>query len=157
MTMAKYLFCATLIWQLYQPAFAADMVISNAWSRATPAGAGMGAVYADFSNTSSWPLKIIRISTEVAVVSEVHESFEKDGLMRMREIKPFTIAPGATVSLRPGAKHIMLMKLKKPLEKGVKYALTAWVINASAVDEEQQPRSISAEVIVGGFGQMEKP
>jgi copper(I)-binding protein len=49
------------------------------------------------------------------------------GVMRMRELKNgLEIAPGATLELKPGSYHIMMMNLSRPLTKGdrVKGSLT---------------------------------
>jgi periplasmic copper chaperone A len=43
------------------------------------------------------------------------------GVMKMREVKEgVVIAPGATVELKPGGFHIMMVNLSKPLAKGEK-------------------------------------
>jgi hypothetical protein len=52
------------------------------------------------------------------------------------------------VILKPGGKHVMLMKLIKPLVDGEKFLLTL-------IDENAE--TVPVEVIVGSIGQMEMP
>ena len=41
------------------------------------------------------------------------------GVMKMRELKNgLEIPPGATIELKPGSYHIMMMNLSRPLAKG---------------------------------------
>ena len=124
------------------------LVTSDAWARATPPGAPMGAVYLRIANPTKRPIQVTEITTAVAKISEIHESVERDGMSRMREVDPFIVEPGATVNLAPGGKHIMLMRLHEPLIQGGKFSLTF-----SGGDGYRS----EVEVIVGSFGQMEMP
>ena len=147
--MKCFLYLALL---LIQPASAAELLISNAWARATMPGAPMGAVYAEISNTFSAPVEITGVVTNIAGLSEVHESVEVDGMMRMREVSPFVIPQGESVSLRPGSKHIMLMRIEKPLVSGSRFTLRVSLIPGSEAESV-----IDVEVVVGGIGQMHMP
>ena len=122
--------------------------IVNAWSRATPPGAPMGAVYMEFRNHSLEEISIDEISTDAAELSEVHQSVEVDGVMRMREIVPFLIPKNRTVALQPGGKHLMLVRLKQPLQAGSSFTLT--VTDGLGIVHE-------VPVKVGGYGQMSYP
>ncbi|HIG40000.1 MAG: copper chaperone PCu(A)C [bacterium] len=124
------------------------LVISDAWARATPPGAPMGAVYLQIANPTIRPIQVTEITTAVAKISEIHESIERDGMSRMREVDPFIVESGATVSLVPGGKHIMLMRLHEPLIQGGKFLL---------VFSGNDGYRSEVEVIVGSFGQMEMP
>ena len=126
----------------------ADVTVNDAWARATPSGAAMGAAYMELTNPTSQPVHIVRLETSVAKMSEVHESMEHNGMMRMKHIDPLVIASGETVILKPGGKHVMLMKLIKPLVDGEKFLLTL-------IDENAE--TVPVEVIVGSIGQMEMP
>lgn len=134
---------------LFLPLFvSAEIQVSDAWSRATPPGMPMGAVYAEIQNRGGEDRTLVRIEAEQAKLAEIHESVEIDGMMRMREITPFIVPAGETVSLEPGGKHIMLMKLNSALKKGEKVRLRA------TFDDESQ---VAFEAVVGGFGQMSLP
>lgn len=125
----------------------ADLELRDAWSRATPPGMPMGAVYGEFVNTGSDPIEVLSVRTELARGAEIHESVEIEGMMRMREVTPFIVGGGKTIALEPGGKHIMLMGLKSALVSGSKYSI---VVETSLGEK-------SEDVIVGGFGQMSAP
>ncbi len=127
---------------------AGGLVVNDAWARATPPGAPMGAVYLRITNPTGMPIRVTEITTPVAKISEIHESVVKDGMSRMRAVEPFIVEPGATQSLQPGGKHIMLMRLTEPLKQSSKFSLTLSGSNGYKTD---------VEVVVGGFGQMEMP
>ena len=106
---------------------AGAIAIDHPWSRATPKGASVAGGYLKITNTGSTPDRLIGGSAEVAKRFEIHEMSMDGGVMRMRELKNgLEIAPGATVELKPGSYHIMMMNLSRPLSKGdrVKGSLT---------------------------------
>ena len=49
----------------------------------------------------------------------MHESSTTDGVARMRPTGPLTIAPGQTVELAPGGKHLMLFDFDPDLRDAV--------------------------------------
>ena len=103
------------------------LVIDRPWTRATPKNAPVAGGYLKITNTGTMPDRLIGGSAEVAQKFEVHEMSMDGGVMRMRELKDgLEIPPGATVELRPGSYHIMMMNLSRPLAKGdrVKGSLT---------------------------------
>ena len=104
---------------------AGDLVITQAWARATPAGAKVGGGYLTIENKGSAPDRLIGGSADVAGKVELHEMSMNDGVMTMRElVKGLTIEPGKTVKLAPGGYHVMLMDLKSPLKQGDKVSVT---------------------------------
>jgi len=104
---------------------AGDLVITQAWSRATPGGAKIGSGYLTIENTGSVPDRLIGGSGDVAGKVEVHEMTMNNGVMKMRSLdKGLTIEPGKTVKLAPGGYHLMLLDLKGPLKQGDKLPLT---------------------------------
>jgi copper(I)-binding protein len=104
---------------------AGDLVISQAWSRATPGGAKIGAGYLTIENKGSSADRLVAISGAAAGKIEVHEMATTNGVMTMRRLeKGLTIDPGKTVTLAPGGYHLMMMDLKAPLKQGDKVPLT---------------------------------
>jgi periplasmic copper chaperone A len=101
-----------------------DLVISQAWSRATPGGAKIGAGYLTIENTGSVADRLMGGSGDVAARIEVHEMAMSNGVMTMRPLdKGLAIEPGKTVKLAPGGYHLMLIDLKNPLKQGDKVSL----------------------------------
>src|SRR5713226_6909341 len=101
--------CATMLtYFLAAPALAnevkaGDLVITQAWSRATPGGAKVAGGFLTIENKGSLPDRLIGGSTDVADNVQVHEMAVNDGVMTMRPLeKGLTIEPGKTVKLAPG-------------------------------------------------------
>ena len=106
---------------------AGSLQITQPWTRVTPKGAQVAGGYLRITNTGTTPDRLTGGSAEVARRFEIHEMSMDGGVMKMREVKDgVVIAPGATVELKPGGYHIMMMNLSRPLAKGerVKGALT---------------------------------
>ena len=98
---------------------AGDLVITQAWSRATPGGAKIGGGYLTIENKGKTPDRLIGGSADVAGRIEVHEMTMKDGVMTMRPLdKGLSVEPGKTVKLAPGGYHLMLIGLTKSLKAG---------------------------------------
>jgi copper(I)-binding protein len=96
---------------------AGDLVISQAWSRATPGGAKIAGGYLTIENKGATPDRLIRDSGDVAGRVEVHEMAMNNGVMTMRPLaKGLAIEPGKTVKLAPGGYHLMLMA--EPVQAG---------------------------------------
>ena len=104
---------------------AGDLVVSQAWSRATPGGAKIAGGYLTIENKGAAPDRLIGGSAEIVGKFEVHEMAMNNGVMTMRPLdKGLAIEPGKTVKLAPGGYHLMLMDLKGPLKQGEKVPVT---------------------------------
>src|ERR1700720_4826985 len=104
---------------------AGDLVITQAWSRATPSGAKVGGGYLTIENKGSVPDRLIGGSADIADKVQVHEMAMNNGVMTMRPLdKGLVIEPGKTVKLAPGGYHLMLLDLKNPLKQGDKLPVT---------------------------------
>src|ERR1700752_641111 len=100
---------------------AGDLVITQAWSRATPGGAKIGSGYLTIENKGAAPDRLTGVSADVAGKVEVHEMAMNNGVMTMRPLDGcLTIDPGKTVKLAPGGYHLMMFDLKSPLKQGDK-------------------------------------
>jgi copper(I)-binding protein len=104
---------------------AGDLVITQAWSRATPGGAKVAGGYLTIENKGSTPDRLIGGTVDLAAKVEVHEMATKNGVMTMRQLDSgLTIEPGKTVKLAPGGYHLMMLDLKSPLKKGDQLPVT---------------------------------
>ena len=116
-------FIAGLLGALIASAQARDYKVGaidvvDPWSRATPKGTSVAAGYMKITNTGTVPDRLVAGSSDVAPTFEVHEMTMQDGIAKMRPvIGGFEIKPGQTVELKPGGTHVMLVDLKKPLNK----------------------------------------
>jgi periplasmic copper chaperone A len=111
--------------------------IDHPWSRATPKGASVAGGYMKITNTGTTPDRLIGGSVEAATRFEIHEMSVEGGVMKMRELpKGVEIAPGATVELKPGSYHVMMMNLSKQFVQGEKVKGTLTFEKAGKVDVE---------------------
>ncbi len=114
---------------------AGSLVIDHPWTRATPKSAKVAGGYLKITNTGSAPDRLIGGSADVSNKFEVHEMSMDGGVMKMRELKDgVEIPPGATVELKPGSYHIMMMNLSHPLAKGDKVKASLTFEKAGKVD-----------------------
>ncbi len=98
---------------------AGAIVIDHPWARATPGGATVGGGYVVLKNTGATPDRLLSAASPVAGRVEIHEMAMTNGVMTMRPLPDGLAIPGgATVALKPGSYHIMLMQLKQPLKEG---------------------------------------
>jgi|ERR1041385_2309466 copper(I)-binding protein len=114
-----------------------SLVVDHPWTRATPKSATVAGGYVKITNTGSTPDRLTGGSAEVSRKFEVHEMSMEGGVMKMRELKDgLEIPPGATVELKPGSYHIMMMNLSRPLAKGEKVKGSLTFEKAGKVDVE---------------------
>jgi copper(I)-binding protein len=135
---------------------AGDLVITQAWSRATPGGAKVGGGYLTIENKGSVPDRLIGGSAAVADKIQVHEMATNNGVMTMRPLdKGLVIEPGKTVNLAPGGYHLMLLDLKSPLKQGDKLPVTLEFERAGKVSLSFDVQGMGAQGPAGAGGSME--
>jgi copper(I)-binding protein len=104
---------------------AGDLVISQAWSRATPGGAKVASGYLTIENKGTAPDRLVGGSADAAGKVGVHEMATANGVMTMRQLDGgLALPPGATVKLAPNGYHLMLTDLKHPLKQGDSVPMT---------------------------------
>jgi periplasmic copper chaperone A len=102
---------------------AADTVqVTDAWARATVPGQKVAGAYMRI--VSAVDVRLVGVASPVAGSAEVHWMKMEDGTMRMRAIDALDLPAGQVVELAPGGYHIMLFRLKQPLDAGERVALT---------------------------------
>lgn len=134
-----------------------DLVISQAWSRATPGGAKVAGGFLTIENKGSAPDKLVAVSAEIAGKVEVHEMAMDNGVMKMRPLdKGLVIEPGKTVKLAPGGNHLMLQNLKRPFKQGDKVPVTLEFEKAGKVAVSLDVQGVGAQAPGGGGMMMKK-
>jgi copper(I)-binding protein len=96
--------------------------VEHAWSRAMPTGA-TGVVYLTVTDHGE-PDTLIGASSAVAAKSELHESFNDNGVMKMRSVENLSVTKDKPITLAPGGYHIMLVGLKRNLVAGTSFPIT---------------------------------
>jgi periplasmic copper chaperone A len=130
---------------------AGDLVITQAWSRATPGGAKIAGGYLTIENKGTAPDRLISGAGDVAGKVEIHEMTMDGGVMKMRSLdKGLAIEPGKTVKLAPGGYHLMLMDLKSPLKQGDKVPVTLTFEKAGKVALSLDVQGVGAQAPAHG-------
>jgi copper(I)-binding protein len=119
-----------------------ELVVKDAWARATPPGAAVAAGYLTIVGGAEGD-RLIGARSEVAAMTQVHAVAEVDGVTRMRPAGRVEVAAGATVVLAPNGLHLMLMSLSRPLVAGERFVVTLTFERAGA-------RDVSVVVIAPG-------
>ncbi len=141
---------------------AGDLVISQAWSRATPGGAKVAGGFLTIENKGTAPDRLVSVSSEIAGKADVHEMAMDNGVMKMRPLdKGLVIDPGKMVKLAPGGYHLMLQDLKGPLKQGDKVPVTLQFEKAGKVTVSLDVQGVGAQAPgssadKGGHMQMQK-
>src|SRR5713226_5938462 len=130
---------------------AGDLVITQAWSRATPGGAKIAGGYLTIENKGAAPDRLIGGAGDVAGKIELHEMSMNNGVMTMRPLdKGLAIEPGKTVKLAPGGYHLMMLDLKSPLKQGDKVPVTLEFEKAGKVKLSLDVQGVGAKGPGGG-------
>ena len=102
-----------------------DVVVEDAWSRASVGTNRPGAAYMTLRNTGSGPVTLVGLETPLAMMPDIHETkTDANGVSSMAPAGEITIPPGESVSLEPGGLHAMLMRLQAKMVEGETFPLT---------------------------------
>jgi periplasmic copper chaperone A len=113
------------------------MHIAQVWARTTPKGASSAAAYLTVTNSGTVPDRMSCAGSDAAAQCQIHTMTMENGVMKMRPVEGgLEIRPGETVTLKPGADHLMLTQLKHPLETGNSIAATLQFEKAGTVKVE---------------------
>ncbi|MFD0858568.1 copper chaperone PCu(A)C [Roseovarius aquimarinus] len=101
------------------PAFAADIMVEDAYARSASPAAKSGAAFMQIVNHGEDD-RLIGAASPAAEKVELHTHVETgDGVMQMKHVEEgFEIPMHGTLSLERGGNHVMLMGLTAPLEQG---------------------------------------
>lgn len=93
--------------------------INNPWMR--PSSEKMAtALYFIIENKSETADTLFQVDSDLAERVEIHETYSEGEMMGMRKVEFIVIEGNSSFELKPGAHHIMLMKLKKDIKDGDK-------------------------------------
>ena len=86
-----------------------DLIIEQAWIREGPPRATVLAGYLTIKNTGASDHTLLSASSPQFEVTEMHESFEENGMARMRKHDRLIIPARGQLKFTPSAYHLMLM------------------------------------------------
>ena len=93
--------------------------IKDAWMR--PSSEKMAtALYFVIENKSETADTLYQVDSDLAERVEIHETYSEGEMMGMRKVDFIVIEGKSSFELKPGAHHIMLMKLNKDIKDGDK-------------------------------------
>ncbi|HUL68510.1 MAG TPA: copper chaperone PCu(A)C [Burkholderiaceae bacterium] len=94
----------------------AQVEVKDPWMRATVSQ--QKAAGAFMRLTSAQSARLVKVTSPVAGVSEIHEMSMVDNMMHMHAVDALELPAGKTVELKPGGYHIMLQDLKQTIKEG---------------------------------------
>lgn len=118
--------------------------LREAWARATPPGAEIGAAYLEIRNAGAKPDRLLSASSAAAKRVEVHVTQRDGDVMKMREVKALEVPARQSVKLQPGGTHLMLLNLAQPLKQGERFRLRLRFERAGEVETEVEVRALGA-------------
>ncbi len=122
-------------------AYADDIKVENAWTRATAPGQTEAMVY--MSITSNQNATIVAVSSSAAKAGEMHNMEHKGGMMRMIEVKSISLPANERMDMQLHGYHLQLSGLKAPLKAGTKVPLT---MDVELADKRVVKVNVQAEV-----------
>ncbi len=106
------------------------IILSNAWARPSNSKNNNSAIYLDIQNVSEVQYNLVNWNTDIANVTELHDSFiDEKGVSKMVKLDKLIIPAKTFAVLKPGSTHIMLLNLKRPLNIGDKFNLVLYFDN----------------------------
>lgn len=132
LTLAALLFVGLTVWA----AEIARIEVAGAWARPTIGQGTTSAAYMTIANKGDTRDMLKSARTPKAKAVELHQTtMTADGVMQMRKIEgAVPIEAGASLVLKPGGTHLMLLGLEDALRAGEELILTLEFVNAGAVD-----------------------
>ena len=122
MSKALALFTALLLIAGAAAAQTGSVEVRDAWARATPGKADIGAAYLTLESPTDD--RLTGLSTPVASTAQVHTMTMEGGVMKMNRVAALDLPAGQPVKLEPGGMHIMLIGLTDKLRPGQSFPLT---------------------------------
>ena len=118
------------------PIASADSVniqILDPWVQAAPPNVKVLAAYLEIKNNGEKPQLLVNVSSPAFDQVGIHRSVMRGNMAHMEHLKELTIPPHASVTLKPGGLHFMLMDAKKQLRVGDSVPMTLTFKNGDKV------------------------
>jgi periplasmic copper chaperone A len=130
---ATVLICATLFLSA-ACSTGQGIIITDAMARPSPLEGGTGGAFMTIRNETGQTDRLRSAVSPAARAVELHETVDDNGVMRMvPQPEGWEIGSGSRLELKPGAKHIMLIDLVRPLEPGMTIEITLNFDRAGAI------------------------
>ena len=115
--------------------------IVDPWMRVGAQGKATG-VFLKIENNSDKADTLYKAVSGLSRKVEIHETYQKDDMMGMREVGQIIIPAKSTFELKPGSFHIMLIGLKEDIKKDDKGEITLFFKLAGEVKVKLQVKEM---------------
>ena len=123
----------------------------QAWARETAPAQTSGGGFVTLVNRGTLDDRLVSATTPVAGEVQFHTMNLAGGIMLMRQVRGGVSLPaGKTVTLRPGALHLMLLRLKHPLRQGERFPMTFQFQRAGRITVQFAVQPIDSTEALGG-------
>lgn len=133
-TLATLVAAATLLGAAPPARAEGKLTVYDAWIRKAPPGVSMMAGYATLKNEGDTPIKVLTVQSDAFRQSSIHETVVEHGVSKMRELPRIDMAPGATIEMKPGGAHLMLMEPRHPILVGDKVHMVFLLADGTRVE-----------------------
>ena len=135
MALAIGLGSAPSVAQTHHDVQAGNLTIHAPFARSSARRASSGAAFLTIENTGATADRLVDARADFAMVQMHVTKVDGNGVATMQHLSDgIEIAAGATVTLEPGAMHVMFMGLKQPLVAGETRRVTLMFEKAGAVE-----------------------
>lgn len=126
-------------------AAAGEVQILEPWVQAAPPNAKVLAAYMEVTNGGAKTQVVTAVSSPLFERVEIHRTIVDQNMARMELLKEMTILPNATISLRPGGLHLMLIGARKRLQAGDAVPLNLTLKDGNALAVSATVRAAKTE------------
>ncbi|MGB5920113.1 copper chaperone PCu(A)C [Arcobacter sp.] len=126
--------------------FASNIEVKDAYVRATPPGLPNSAAFMSVENKTDKNIALVKVTSDVSKVVELHTHSMKDGVMKMYQVPKIDIPANGKTTLKPGGFHVMLIGLHKPLKEKEEVTITLEFSNG-----ENKTITIPVKSVMGGM------
>lgn len=110
-----------------------DIQIQDPWVQAAPPNVKVLAAYLEIKNNGDKPRILTNVSSPAFAQVGIHRSVMHENMAHMEHLKELTIPPHASVVLKSGGLHFMLMDAKNPLHIGDQVPMTLTFRNGEKI------------------------
>jgi hypothetical protein len=123
-----------------------EIVVRDAWARASAGPAKAAAAFLTLDNKGKTADRLLAASAAISEKAELHTHIHEGDVMKMRPVEAIDVPAAALTELKPGGLHVMFMGLHAPLAEGTSFPLTLTFENAGAMTVDVRV------VAAGGMG-----
>ena len=116
------LLCATLSFNIF--AVETTLQVVDPYVRLPPPGAQTTGAFMVIKNTGSVDRKLVNAESTAAKTVQLHNHFNENGVMKMRQVESVDVKANAQTELKPGGYHVMLIDMKAELKEGDSVPIT---------------------------------